>query len=80
MTIDLKKAKPGEEFTIKISEDVQAVGAKVSDLVTKINGVLSFIKQQNTMDEKLTLLEHLVETSCFSLSSREFIVLFLKMS
>ncbi|NOT79450.1 MAG: flagellar filament capping protein FliD [Bacteriovoracaceae bacterium] len=52
VTIDLKKAKPGEEFTIKISEDVQAVGAKVSDLVTKINGVLSFIKQQNTMDEK----------------------------
>lgn len=52
VTIDLKKAKPGEEFTIKISEDVQAVGAKVSDLVAKINGVLSFIKQQNTMDEK----------------------------
>ena len=52
VTIDLKKAKPGEEFSIKISEDVQAVGAKVSDLVTKINGVLSFIKQQNNMDEK----------------------------
>ncbi len=52
VTIDLKKAKPGEEFSIKISEDVQAVGAKISDLVTKLNGVLSFIKQQNTMDEK----------------------------
>lgn len=52
VTLDLKKAKPGEEFTLKVSEDVQAVGAKVADLVTKLNGVLSFIKQQNTMDEK----------------------------
>jgi len=52
VTIDLKKAKPGEEFTLKISEDIEAVGAKVSDLVGKLNAVLSFIKQQNTMDEK----------------------------
>nr|BDT26636.1 flagellar filament capping protein FliD [Bacteriovorax sp. HI3] len=52
VTLDLKKAKPGEEFTLKVSEDIQAVGAKVSDLVAKLNGVLSFIKQQNTMDEK----------------------------
>lgn len=52
VTLDLKKAKPGEEFTVKISEDIQAVGAKVGDLVTKLNAVLSFIKQQNTMDEK----------------------------
>lgn len=52
VTIDLKKAKPGEEFTLKISEDIQAVSAKVADLVTKLNGVLSFVKQQNTMDEK----------------------------
>lgn len=52
VTIDLKKAKPGEEFTLKIGEDVEAVGAKITDLVAKLNGVLSFIKQQNTMDEK----------------------------
>lgn len=52
VTLDLKKAKPGEEFTLKVSEDIQAVGAKVSDLVAKLNGVLTFIKQQNTMDEK----------------------------
>lgn len=51
VTIDLKKAKPGEEFSLKIDEDIEAVGTKVTDLVTKINGVLSFIKQQNTMDE-----------------------------
>jgi flagellar hook-associated protein 2 len=52
VTMDFKKAKPGEEFTIKVSEDIQAVGGKVSDLVTKLNGVLNFIKQQNTMDDK----------------------------
>ena len=52
VTLDLKKAKEGEEFSLKISEDTAAVGAKVTDLVSKINGVLGFIKQQNTMDEK----------------------------
>ena len=52
LTIDLKKAKPGEEFTIKISEDVEAVGAKVGDLIGKLNAVLKFIKEQNSIDEK----------------------------
>lgn len=52
VTIDLKKAKPGEEFSINITEDVDAVGAKVSDLVTKLNAVLKFIKEQNSIDEK----------------------------
>lgn len=52
ISLDLKKAKPGEEFSLKVSEDIQAVGAKVADLVGKLNAVLSFIKQQNTMDEK----------------------------
>ena len=52
ITIDLKKAKPGEEFTIKISEDIEAISTKVTDLVNKLNAVLKFIKEQNTMDEK----------------------------
>lgn len=52
VSIDLKKAKPGEEFSIKITEDIEAVGVKVSDLVTKLNAVLGFIKEQNTIDEK----------------------------
>lgn len=50
--IDLKKAKPGEEFSIKITEDTEAVATKISDLVTKVNGVIQFIKEQNTMDDK----------------------------
>ncbi|MFA6237304.1 MAG: flagellar filament capping protein FliD [Bacteriovorax sp.] len=52
LTIDLKKAKPGEEFTINISEDIDAIGVKVSDLVTKLNAVLKFIKDQNAIDDK----------------------------
>jgi flagellar hook-associated protein 2 len=52
VSIDLKKAKPGEEFSLKITEDVEAISAKVGDLVNKLNAVLKFIKEQNTMDEK----------------------------
>ena len=52
VTIDLKKAKPGEEFAINISEDIDAVGTKVSDLVSKTNAVLKFIKDQNAIDDK----------------------------
>lgn len=51
VSINLKKAKPGDEFTLKIEEDVLAIAEKVSDLTTKMNGVLAFIKEQNTMNE-----------------------------
>lgn len=50
--IDLKKAKPGDEFGIEISEDQEAVTLKVNTIVDKINAVLIFIKQQNALDEK----------------------------
>ena len=52
VTIDLKKAKVGEEISFEIVEDVQAVGVKIGSLVQNINGVLKFIKEQNTMNEK----------------------------
>lgn len=52
MTIDLKKAKPGEEFSLLVTEDVQAVTSKIKDLVDKMNAVLAFIKKQNTLDGK----------------------------
>ncbi|MFY7993019.1 MAG: flagellar filament capping protein FliD [Bacteriovoracaceae bacterium] len=52
VTIDLKKAKPGEEINIEITEDVQAIGGKVNDLVENINKVLKFIKEQNNLSEK----------------------------
>lgn len=52
VTIDLKKAKPGEEISIEITEDVQKIGGKINGLVDNINNVLKFIKEQNSLDEK----------------------------
>ncbi len=49
-TIDLKRANPGEEFTIKISEDIEAISEKINQLVESINGVFSFIQTQNNLD------------------------------
>ncbi|MFZ8999788.1 MAG: flagellar filament capping protein FliD [Bacteriovoracaceae bacterium] len=51
LTIDLRKASPGTEFSINISENIEAIQEKVSDLVEKVNGILKFIKTQNTLDE-----------------------------
>jgi flagellar hook-associated protein 2 len=51
VTIDLKKAAPGEEFTINITEDSEAITEKVSSIIDKINEILKFIKDQNTLDE-----------------------------
>jgi len=51
VTIDLKKAQPGEEFSIIIDEDSKAISEKVSGFVDQINEVLKFIIEQNTLDE-----------------------------
>lgn len=51
-TINLKKARPGEEFSIKISEDTEAISEKINVLIEKINAVLVFINKQNALDEK----------------------------
>lgn len=50
-TVDLKKAKPGEEITVEITEDTAKISTKISDMVDKINEILKFIKEQNAMDE-----------------------------
>lgn len=52
VTIDLKKAKPGEEINIEITEDIAKIGEKITNFVDTINNVLKFIKEQNTLDEK----------------------------
>lgn len=52
LTIDLKKAMPGEEFSVEVTEDVQKIGGKISSLIDNINNVLKFIKEQNSLDEK----------------------------
>jgi flagellar hook-associated protein 2 len=52
ITIDLKKAKPGEELSIEIKEDIQKIGEKINLVIENINNVLKFIKEQNSLDEK----------------------------
>lgn len=78
VTIDLKKAKPGEEISIEITEDIQKIGGKISNLVDNINNVLKFIKEQNTLDERtdtsrtlggdstLTTIESRIRTAVFT--------------
>jgi len=52
VTIDLKKAKPGEEISLEITEDVSKIGEKINTIFDSINNVLKFIKEQNSLDEK----------------------------
>lgn len=51
VTIDLKKARPGEEFNLNIGEDAEKIGGKIGDFVEKLNAVLMFIKEQNSIDQ-----------------------------
>lgn len=51
VSIDLKKAKPGDEMTLEIKEDTAKMTEKIDDLVNNINEVIKFIKEQNAMDE-----------------------------
>ena len=51
VTLDLKRAKPGEEITIEIVEDSAKISEKIDTLTNNINEVLKFIKEQNNMDE-----------------------------
>ena len=51
VTIDLKKAKPGDEFGINIGQDMDGVVLKIDEMIESINKVLNFIKEQNNLDE-----------------------------
>ncbi len=51
VTLDLKDAAPGKEFTLKIQEDVKSIKGKVEAMVQKLNEVLGFIQNQNTLDK-----------------------------
>jgi flagellar hook-associated protein 2 len=51
VALDLKKAKPGDEFSLNITEDSVKITEKVGGLVESINKVFDFIKQQNDLDE-----------------------------
>ena len=51
VTIDLKKADPGNELSLEIKEDTAKMTDKIDELVTNINEVIKFIKDQNALDE-----------------------------
>lgn len=51
VNIDLKDSAPGTEFTVKIREDIESAEGKVRAVVEKLNEILSFIQNQNTIDE-----------------------------
>jgi flagellar hook-associated protein 2 len=51
VTLDLKKAAPGSEFSVNITENLEAIQQKVGELVVKLNDILQFIKTQNNLDE-----------------------------
>lgn len=49
--LDLKEAAPGKEFQLKIFADNAKIAGKIHGLVDKLNEVLKFVQQQNTLDE-----------------------------
>lgn len=51
VTIDLKKAKVGDEMTLEITEDTAKMADKIDELVENMNQVIAFIKEQNALDE-----------------------------
>ncbi|NDC22955.1 MAG: hypothetical protein EB078_00880, partial [Proteobacteria bacterium] len=52
-TVNLKGlTDPGKPATISLEQDIPQTAVKIKDLVEKTNAILSFIQQQNTMDEK----------------------------
>lgn len=50
VTLSLKKVTEGQEFTVSVTEDLEAVGGKIKNLVDNINKVLGFINKQNQMN------------------------------
>lgn len=51
VNLDLKQAAPGKTINISVSENREAVSTKVTEFVKSVNEVLSFIQQQNRMNE-----------------------------
>jgi flagellar hook-associated protein 2 len=52
VSLDLKTAKPGKEVNLSVTENYEVIETKLRSFVDSMNGVLSFIQTQNTMDEK----------------------------
>jgi flagellar hook-associated protein 2 len=71
VTLDLKQAKEGYEFTLGITEDITKVTGKVKALVDAINGVLEFVNKQNKLDADSDTTRTLGgDTALFTIESR----------
>ncbi len=51
VNLDLLSAEPGKEITVGVTENYEAIKGKMDEFVNSMNSVLSFIQQQNKMDE-----------------------------
>ena len=51
VTLDLKEAAPGKEFTFNVAADTKSSKGKVEEVIKKINEVLSFVQSQNKLDK-----------------------------
>lgn len=51
VNLNLMSAEPGKEVTVSVSENYEAIKGKMDEFVASLNGVLSFIQQQNAMNE-----------------------------
>lgn len=51
VTLDLKDAAPGKEFTLNITEDMKSIKGKIQGVVDKINESLKFVQEQNKLDK-----------------------------
>jgi flagellar hook-associated protein 2 len=53
VTLNVKGVtEPGRPTTLTISQDIPKTTAKVKEMVDKLNGVFTFIQNQNNLDEK----------------------------
>lgn len=52
VNLKLKSARPGQPFTLKISEDTKKMSGKIKSIVDEVNKVLEFINKQNQIDDK----------------------------
>jgi flagellar hook-associated protein 2 len=52
VTLELKHAAPGQEVTISVKEDTEAIVGKIEEFVKSTNEVLQFIQAQNKLDQK----------------------------
>jgi flagellar hook-associated protein 2 len=51
VTLDLKDAAPGKEFTLSIKEDIKSIRGKIEAMVKNLNEVLTFVQNQNKLDK-----------------------------